>query len=539
MVDSQAQINMREELMSSRSWIRPSLGLFCAAWVALSSCSKSFVPPAENQSIRIQLSNEPVSLDPTYTEDGVSLQVLANTFEGLLGYDSNGRLEKRIAQEFTLSKDEKRLEFQLRKDAFWSDGKRIEVQDFITSFRRILGPESTSKLAPIFFPIRNAQAFHLKKAGSAALGVKEENGKLVIELEEPTPYFLQALVLPMISPLRQEILDAHAGRWPETGPSTGPYRLVSHQLDREIRLEVNPFYHGFKASKPPFKAVQFLLVSDETTAMNLFSLGKLDVITRIPSFEFPKLKEKGLIQTHPFHATYYLSFNCRKPPFNDSHWRRAVAGVIQREEIATLLGGGEMSAWSWIPPGLEGFIPYRDPQTVFHRSIVEGRKRVGSLSVPVTAGFDSGVRNSRIMEKVQQDLKSRLGMKVSLLPMDWKTYTKTLQAEPPQLFRFGWMAPFNDPMPLLRVFVSDDPNNYSGCKSSRYDALVKEIGGLKSGAIREKKILQAQKVLLEEEAMVIPIYHYVQNVGVSSRVKQFRVSPFGSIQVKDLMMTDH
>ena len=62
--------------------------------------------------------------------------------------------------------------------------------------------------------------------------------------------------------------------------------------------------------------------------------------------------------------------------------------------------------------------------------------------------------------------------------------------------------------------------------------------GLPPGKERAEKILSAQKILLEEEAVVIPIYHYVQNIAVSPRVHGFRVNPFGIVLFRDLSLSD-
>jgi oligopeptide transport system substrate-binding protein len=99
------------------------------------------------------------------------------------------------------------------------------------------------------------------------------------------------------------------------------------------------------------------------------------------------------------------------------------------------------------------------------------------------------------------------------------------------------MAPFRDPIMHLRVFVTGDPNNVSRFTNAEYDLLVAEIEELSPGPEREAKLFRAQKILLEEQAVVVPIYHYVQNHAVSARVKNFQVNPFGEIRFAGLDVT--
>ena len=116
---------------------------------------------------------------------------------------------------------------------------------------------------------------------------------------------------------------------------------------------------------------------------------------------------------------------------------------------------------------------------------------------------------------------------------DWKTYLAVLKSnrffeeKKFDLFRFGWMAAFLDPLSHLKIFVSDDPNNFSGCSSKAYDTCVAQIEKLDNGPKREALIQRAQKILIEEEAMVIPIFHYVLTLALSERAEKTRINPFG------------
>jgi len=108
----------------------------------------------------------------------------------------------------------------------------------------------------------------------------------------------------------------------------------------------------------------------------------------------------------------------------------------------------------------------------------------------------------------------------------------TTQASP--LFRFAWLAPFRDPIVHLQVFVSTNPNNYSKWKNARYDQLVTQIAQMESGAARENKIIEAQEILLNEECVLVPLYHYVQLQAVRPEIQGFHANPFGLVQWREL-----
>jgi len=532
------------------AWVRmpENRKLWTYTWITLGllmiSIQAGCRNPTPSGALRVQLSNEPVSMDPTLAEDGVALRVLANLMDGLVGYDGAGKLQPRLAESWEWSGDGKQLKFKLRQNARWSDGQPVRPVDFLTSIRRALAPASGSTLVTHLLVIEGARAIHHGKSRedkSAELGVSVMGDTLTFRLEKPSPYFLEALTLPVAVPLREDVLAANGGRWPETGPVTGPYLMKSHLPDRRIVLERNPEYW---APQPSIATIWMEIVSDESTGANLFDRGELDILTKVPALHAKRLRDKGLLHTDPFLATYFLGFNCGKGPFKDRDWRRAVAGAISfksREEVVAALDTGDRPATSWIPFGLEGYLPpppqHNAQVTPFSDSIERVRKQLRSkpsAAGSVSAGFDSGARNALVMEKIQSDLRNVLGLRLQLVNQDWKSHVRAIHTDPPPIYRFGWMAPFRDPISHLKAYVTGDPNNDSGCSFPDYDRLVAQIEVMSSGAEREAKIIEAQRILVEREAAIVPLFHYVINHAVTDRVQAFRVNPFGIIRFDEL-----
>jgi len=523
----------------------PILTTLILTQAALSlQCSRTAdVSDARKARLTVQIATEPVSLDPAMAEDGAALRILGNLMDGLVGYDGAGQLIPLLAESYQLSPDGKRYEFKLRSTARWSDGKPVTIQDFIFGLRRSLGPRSRSKLASTLFSIRGARAFHEGQIPAEQLGIEERNGRLVIETEYPAPTLIQALSLPVALPIREDILKKGTNAvheendWPETAPSTGAYRIAKHLPDQKLILEQNPYYHG---GNDGIRTIELIVISDESTAMNLFEKGKIDILTKVHSIDLKRLREMQTLHTDPFYATYFLSFNVRKTPFNIREWRRAVASAIERDQIVQALDTGDLPASSWIPKGLEGFSPYQQESKVFDDAIVWAakRQRDSPIRQVIAASFDTSNRNTMIMEKVQQDLVHAFRLRLSLQKLDWKSYIKMLQTDAPPLFRFGFQAPFMDPLTHLLAFTSTDPNNYTGWKHKKYDRLVSEIERMPPGKAREAKIIRAQKILTEEEAIVIPIFHYVQHHAVSKRVRNFRVNALGLARYGEFRLND-
>lgn len=556
--------------------------------------------------LRIQIAGEPVSLDPMMAEDTLSTRILANTMDGLVGYSPQGQLEPRIAERWEISPDRLNYRFYLRPNAKWSDGRAVTSDDFVAAFRRALSPGSQARFIDLFLAIRGAAQFKKSGMNWSQVGIKGTPHVLEFQLERPASYWLAALTLPVAGPTREEILKDHSGKWPILAPSTGRYTLIRIKAGERIELQRNSYHWSLALasstpalSQPPnAKAagespsrVELQVLPNEAQALELFKKGELDILTKLSSRDYEALQSNGELKRMPLSSTYFLGFNLEKMPFKDRHFRRAVAGVIQRQSILNDLGSGDTPARYWIPPGLEGhlqgadhlrrgssrgssraFSPgtprkassHHDPKGDAHGSRKNGRRRsegaeyelsplARDSTIPVdpvfedsvekvrtllarrviplvTATYDTAHKNAVVMNHIQKQLKAGLDLKVQLSTLDWKAYIEALHSDPPSLFRLGWQAPIPDPLPHLQVFTSKNPHNYVRWSNARYDQLVKTIAELPVGKERSERIAEAQRLLIDDEAVIVPIFHYVQYYAVSRRVAQFPMNSYGILR---------
>ena len=473
--------------------------------------------------IRVHLPMEPVSLDPALTEDDVSIRVQANITEGLVGYDGGGKLKNMLAETIKVSNGGKTYTFKLRSKVSWSDGVAVTAEQFVVGIRHALDPATGAKVAALLFPIRGAQAYSTGQGTAELLGVTAKGkDQVVIELSSPAPYFVHVLALPEAAPLRADILLANHGKWPALAPSTGAYHIVSYKVGVEIRLEPSPGYWNAHAGTLP---VLFRIIPEEATAATLFESGALDVVAKVTPLDIDRFRAQGVVHEFQQVSTYFLAFNAKRPPFNDREFRRAVAGSIDRQQIVDLLRTANHAALSWIPPLIEGYLPYRNTQSHFAASVAQVKKQLALAPVEITAALNNSDINSLVMEKVQNDLKTNLGLTVHLASMEWKAYIAAVRNNTPQLYRFARGVSFLDPIWHLSSFQSGNPNNPTGWKNEHYDRLVDEVASLPAGPKRRARIEQAQKILTEDDAIVIPLFHGSVTHLVSKRLRGFRMSP--------------
>ncbi|MGZ1408708.1 hypothetical protein ACXO83_06510, partial [Lactobacillus delbrueckii subsp. bulgaricus] len=80
-------------------------------------------------------------------------------------------------------------------------GDTVTAQDFVTAWRKGVSPKAMSGYDYIFSNIKNADQISQGKKAVSSLGVKAVGKyKLVVQLENPEPTFIDKMVIPAFYP---------------------------------------------------------------------------------------------------------------------------------------------------------------------------------------------------------------------------------------------------------------------------------------------------------------------------------------------------
>lgn len=254
-----------------KAWL---LGL-CAVLVL--GCQNRGTAPSGKTALQVQLVSAPLTLDPIRFQPGPAFQVLVNVMDGLVGVDSQGLIQPRLASGYQVSEGGKRYTFTLRPEALWSDGRPVLPSEFVEGIRRALDPVKISSWANLLFPIRGARAYHERSGGWESVGVRVEGeNQVVFDLEKASPSFLAVLALPVAYPAREG--GPSSGVWNDKTPVTGPYVLAFQKGSESILLAPNDYYWGRRVlGKMIARPVMLRVVPNDAEAKSLMSTGLLDI----------------------------------------------------------------------------------------------------------------------------------------------------------------------------------------------------------------------------------------------------------------------
>lgn len=108
---------------------------------------------------------------------------------------------------------------------------------------------------------------------------------------------------------------------------------------------------------------------------------------------------------------------------------------------------------------------------------------------------------------------------VRLQNVDWGTRLEKGANGTFQLIRNGWYGDYMDAMTFMELFESDSPMNRPRMKNKRYDSLI-EAARLETDLIkREDLFFEAEGILIEEEAAIIPLFTYAMPILVQSDIQ--------------------
>jgi oligopeptide transport system substrate-binding protein len=520
--------------------------------------------PPEQQILRVPLLADPESIDPAQDQDTGEETVIKQLFTGLTQMSADLKPEPAIADSWEFNADNTQITFKL-KDTKWSDGQPLTAKDFEYSWKRFIDPTTASPYVSLVTGVIKG-ATELNSAAVPtdtaklpelmdAVGVKAIDDKtLQVTFEQPAPYFTSIAALGNMAPVRKDVVDKFADKWTEVGNliGNGPFILKAWTKGSEITLAPNPNYYG---GAPKLQTLSFKIIADDPTTFANYQSDELD-ISSVPPAEIPGVRAndqfKDQVVEQPALATYYFPFNVKVPPFDNVKVRQAFAAAIDRQTLVDqVLNGVPTVAYSLIPPGMPGHLSEEeagDSAQKFDPAKAKQLLSEAGFSDPSTfpevkLAFANASSHQLIAERIQADLQTNLGIKVTLDPREPKTYFNDVRKNTPGFFRSGWSADYPDPYDWDRlVFGPGSEQNYGKWENADFTKLLDQADKATTPEDREKAYKEAEKVLAKDAGAVF-VYWYGTFRLVKPWVKGLTYTSqdptIGAYHYKDAQILNH
>jgi len=283
----------------------------------------------QDDTLRFALGGAPDLIDPYYSGDrDVTMLIGETLFDTLIYRDPLSFQHKPLLATAWRWIDEVTLEFDLRPDVVWHDGRNFTAEDVAYTFAYLLNPASRLTMPQWSSWVKQAEAVEPLKA---RLHLNAPFGPALEYIAEVLPILPNGLYPPGSSSGAGDKLIG-----------TGPYRITSFQSGKGATFERNnKYFAGSPKGYPAIGKMAFRAIPDPATQVAELLGGGVDWIWRITRDQADRLATAPGIEVTSGGTmrTFWIGMEARRPPFQDPRVRRAVAHAIDRKALAQELMG--------------------------------------------------------------------------------------------------------------------------------------------------------------------------------------------------------
>ncbi len=564
----EAGLNTRRQPWPGRSRAAVARVLVLLAGLVLLALAGCVVQPANGA----QLSADQTLTWPLQSESKIAYDEMLDPAElsalydfatidmldvGLVRLDGNLNVQPDAATTMPdISADGLTYKFHLRQGMKFSDGQPLTAKDFAFSIDRALDPNLCSSDTSDPNPDTDAATYGSPSVGGCSPGpgvgstylsdilgaTQRFNGAgwkdhsvvnpnigsddshyginvlddftLVIRLDAPVSYFLEALTYPTSYVLEQSFVEKYPhGRWVDhldQGGCSGPFMVKSYGDGTQMTMVPNPYWEAAWGQQITLKQVVRPLVQTTDTEYDNYLAGQYDY-TDVPANQYSTAHGQGDFNELPALATNYFGLNWRVPPFDNQSVRQAFALALNKQLFVDRVeNGGANPTNHIVPRGMPGYdpnlhLPPPDgtqsltgnqsaaqsllnqaraacPSVVFSHDTAHAYCKYIAASNP--AEIDIYTRNSatptQLTTVAAQQWNSVLGANIKVVPISFRSLLAKVIFEPdpskrPQVWNIGWSADYPDAQDWLSLqFKTGAFYNASSVSDPTLDSMLQK-----------------------------------------------------------------
>jgi len=496
----------------------PALCLSLLFILLLSGCGHhaTSIGP-DNNTLRYALLAEPTTFDPDVVQDGTTIDLLQNIYEGLVEWTPDNKLAPAIASSWTISNGGRTYTFKIRPGVKFHSGKLVTAADVVYSFTRCLSPKLASPVAITYMGDIVGAADVADGKATTLAGVKViDPSTVAVTISKPKAYWINVLTYPTAYIINKDAVDKDPGGniTDQNEDGTGPFVLTGYVRGQSVDLKANPNYW---AGPPNISGIHRPIITDANTRHSLYLTGQLDIVDLSAGQIAHDAADPALnsqIVFWPRAATFYLGLNQRVyAPFKDVRVRQAFAYATDKNKIVQLVFDGHRDvAQDILPEGIPGHdpnftgIPY-DPAKA--KALLAAAGYPGGKGLPPLPLFyrESYPDLEKTVDVLRQMYAENLGVVVEPRRTEWATLLQLEDNNALPAYHIRWAADYLDPQDyyslLLRTGSVEDHTGYS---NPVYDALCDRADLEQNFAKRIALYRQAAKIAAND-VPIIPLYY--------------------------------
>ena len=490
------------------------------------------------------------TMDSAIAEDTVAFNILNNVNEGLFRLDQENIAIPALAEgEPEVSEDGLTYTFKLR-DANWSDGTPVTAEDFVFSWQRAIDPATGSPYGPYMMggTILNATAISEGSMDKAELGVKAIDEKtLEVKLERPVPYFMSLMAFGTFYPQNEAFVTEKGDAYASNSDNllfNGPFTLTDWDgTGLTWKMQKNPEYWDAETVK--LETINVDVVKEPATSVNLYNSDEKDHAILNGEFAL-QYGDNEEVVTDLEPTIFYLKFNQEREgaatALQNVNIRKAIATAFNKQSLAdVVLANGSLPANYLVPTEFtfdESKKDFREVNGDMLEFNAEEAKKLWAkgleeeglteVTLELLGGDTETAKNMDAYLKDQLETNLE-GLTINLKAVPFAVRLELDEAQDYDIQTSGWGPDYQDPMTFIDLFVTGSSHNLMSYSNEEFDTLVESAKAelAQDPAARWEAMAKAEKILLEDDAAIAPIYQRGEKALQKPYVNDIIKHPFG------------
>ncbi|MGI9254413.1 MAG: ABC transporter substrate-binding protein, partial [Thermomicrobiales bacterium] len=347
-----------------------------------------------------------------------------------------------LAESVEVSEDRLSYVFKLRPDVKWHDGQPFTSEDVKFSMERQKDPATGSPNAYMYANVDTVTAVD----------------PLTVEVKftSITGPFLAFMSSPWASMVPKHVVE-EKGDLQTTMVGTGPFKFVSYEPGKSVKLVKNPDY--YVPGQPYVDDLEIVFISDNTSRLNAVITKQVDLVQELAKKDYRQLSSMPGVQAIALESGScnwaYIGMNCTRAPFDNPKVRQAVAYAKNRQAIADNvmfgqaipLTGGIVPKWSWA---------YAENLNLYSATPDVEKAKALLAEAGMPDGFSTTIKVSPAYSDlageaaVDQEALRAVGINAEIVNLEWGTFINDVFGSNDfDMQVCGWGGPFIDPDEFL------------------------------------------------------------------------------------------
>jgi len=484
--------------------------------------------PAQAQTLRFGLAEDPDVLDPTLARTFVGRIVFAALCDKLFDIDENLNIVPQLATSYQWSTDNKALTIKLHQGVTFHDGEKFDAAAAkynIERHKNMQGSNRRGELAPV-------ASVDIVDEFTVRLNLSAPFAPLLAQLADRAGM--------MVSPKAAQAAGDKFGTNPVC---SGPFKFVERVAQDRIVVERYPNY--WNKGEIHLDKIIYLPIVDSTVRLANLKSGQLDFIERVAPSDIPGLKTDSRFKIARITEIGYqgLTVNVGKsdlaqknPLGKDPRVREAFELALDRDGIVQVAMDGEADIGNqWVAPS-NPFYAKNVP--IPKRDVARAKALLAEAGVPnpsVTLMTPTTSDAQKIAQVVQAMVKE-VGFDVKIQSTEFSTSLDMADKGQFEAYVLAWSGRADPDGNIFSFAACKQPLNYSGLCKPEVDELLTRARTTLDTAERKKIYEQVATILIAKDRPDIYLFHRHWLWAYTNKLSGLRAVPDGLVRVQGLKL---